>query len=75
MTNSAGTIWPHLAADTPITVEQRRASSPLAAAMYPSLTPQAKSRDDWRERDRQKLLEGLRQLNQKIDARLQREGK
>jgi hypothetical protein len=72
MANAAGQIWPHLKSDGP--PKQQRAQS-LSAAMYPSLTPQAKARDDWRERDRQSLLKGLRELNARIDARLAREGK
>jgi hypothetical protein len=42
----------------------------LAAAMYPSLTPQAKAWDEWRERDRQIVLKGLREANARADARL-----
>ena len=53
----------------------------LASAMWPSLSRETKQRqveqrraDDWRQQQRNSLLDGLRELNRKIDARLRREG-
>ena len=64
MTNTARTIWPHLADDIgPPKQQQQRASSPLAQSMYPSLSLQSKPRDTWQERYGEMV--GLR----KIDAR------
>jgi hypothetical protein len=43
--------------------------------MYPALSPEAKARDAWREREKQSLLRHLRETNRKIDERLAREGR
>jgi hypothetical protein len=62
--SAAGQIWPHLPSDEP-PKQQQRASS-LSAAMYPSLTPQAKAQNELREQRRQNLLQGLREARMKI---------
>lgn len=72
MTNAAGRIWPHLQTGDEPPKQQQRASSPLAAALYPSLVPQPKPPPN---PARESLLRGLRELNATIDARLQREGR
>jgi hypothetical protein len=63
----AGSIWPHLPRGTPSEVEQRRKPNSVAAAMFPSLSQPAKAEnqrwDEWRKRDRDNLLQGLRELN------------
>jgi hypothetical protein len=53
----------------------------LASLMYPALTRDAKAREatatQWRAEQKQRsamLLADLRELRQRIDARLQREG-
>jgi hypothetical protein len=54
----------------------------VAQAIFPHL-PSADPRvvreqrrvDDWRQQQRQSLLDSLRKLNAKIDARRQREGR
>jgi hypothetical protein len=75
---AAGQIWPHLRQGTPSEVEQRRTSS-VAAALFPSLSRSAKAEhqrwDEWRKRYRDNLLQGLRELNGKVDERLRREGR
>ena len=43
--------------------------------MWPSLSPEVKAADEKRRRNRQRLLKALDELNAKIDARLQREGR
>jgi hypothetical protein len=53
----------------------------LAQALYPNLPKdtravQQQQRDqDYRKQQRDALLEGLREVNRKIDARLAREGR
>jgi hypothetical protein len=69
--SAAAALYPHLKSDDPPKQAQRAQS--LSAAMYPALTQRAKAWAEWRERDRQSLLKGLRELNAKIDARLARE--
>ena len=71
--SAAEALYPHLRNDVGPARPPQQRTSLLAQAMYPALTPQAKPRNDWRERDRQSLLRGLRELNAKIDARLAKE--
>jgi hypothetical protein len=59
---------------------EQRKHDDLASAMYPALSREAKARDaaaaQWRAEQKTrtaKLLEGLRELNRKIDARMARE--
>ena len=66
-TSAAASQYPHLkSAERPV---QRSTNNSLAASMYPAHVPPVPNP----ARDR--LLAGLRELNSKIDARLQREGK
>lgn len=64
MASDAKTIWPHLPSDQP--QPKRAQSSSLSAAMYPTLTPQAKELDKARARDRERLLRNLRETRMKI---------
>jgi hypothetical protein len=59
-----------------------RPSPDLASAMYPSLSRAAKQReaeqrrvDDWRQQQRNFLLEALRETSRRIDARMRKEGR
>jgi hypothetical protein len=67
MTNTARTIWPHLRSDE--RSEQQQRPQTLSAAMYPGLSPEAKAWDEFRERDRAQLLQGLRDLNARLGSR------
>jgi hypothetical protein len=73
MPNSASQIWPHLQSGERREQQQREQS--LSAALYPSLTPQAKARQAAHSADRASLLRHLRELNARVDERLRREGK
>jgi hypothetical protein len=63
----ANSIWPHLPSSER-QPKQAQASS-LSAALYPSLTPQAKELDKARARDRERLLRDLRELNARLGRR------
>jgi hypothetical protein len=63
-----GSIWPHLPSGTPPIVQGRREPSSVAAAMYPRPQPKPPTNSD-----RESLLRGLKELNAKIDARMERE--
>jgi hypothetical protein len=70
--DTAASIWPHLAADRPAPRAQPRQPSPLAAALYPALVPKLPTPSN---PQRDILLRNLRALNARIDARLKREGR
>jgi hypothetical protein len=69
---AAQALFPHLRQGTPDPVEQQRPASSLAQSMFSSLAPKPKPPPNY---SRESLLRNLRELNAKIDARLQREGK
>jgi hypothetical protein len=66
--SAAGQIWPHLRQGTPEPVEQQqRTPNSVADAMYPR--PPKPPSNPYRD----SLLRGLRELNRKIDERMERE--
>jgi hypothetical protein len=67
MTNAANQIWPNLKSD--VRPKQQQRAQSLADALYPSLAPQVKAHDDWRERHRQSLLQGLRETTARLKGR------
>ena len=62
--NAAGQIWPHLPSAAREPVKQR--TKDLASLMYPSQTKEAKAAQAFRERDKQSLLRGLRELRERM---------
>jgi hypothetical protein len=65
---AAGQIWPHLpSAARP---ERAQTGPRLSEAMYPRPQPKPPTNSD-----RDSLLRGLRELNRKIDERMEREGR
>jgi hypothetical protein len=66
MPSPAQTIWPHLAKGEEMVEQVQAQPSPLAQAMYPRKT---KPTNPYRE----SLLRSLRELNARIDRRLQKE--
>jgi len=76
--SAAQALYGHLPSASREPVQQRTPN--IADAMWPSLSREAKAQeahrqrwDEWCKRQRDNLLQGLRELNQKIDARLARE--
>jgi hypothetical protein len=69
-TTAAGQIWRNLPSAEPEPQGQRQQPR-LAEALYPSLAPPKPSAYS----DRESLLRNLRELNARIDARLQKEGR
>jgi hypothetical protein len=65
---AAEALFPHLAHRDDPPKQQPRAQS-LADAMYPKLTQRQRAWDEWRERERQRLLKNLRETT----ARWQKE--
>jgi hypothetical protein len=49
-------IWPHLPSSLPEPKRVEAQPTSLANALYPSLSPQQKSWDEWRSHHRQSLL-------------------
>jgi len=67
MPNAARQIWPHLQSGERPERQQRGQS--LAATLWPSQTPEAKTQEAARKRDRDRLLRNLRELNARMRER------
>ena len=68
--SAAEALFPHLPHRDEAQSKRTEAQS-FADAMYPQLSHRQRAWDARRERERQSLLEGLRALNARLDARLQ----
>ena len=76
--SAAQALFGHLPSASREPVQQRQPN--IGDAMWPNLSREAKAQDaqrqrwdEWRKRQRDSVLRGLRELNRKIDARLARE--
>jgi hypothetical protein len=67
---AAAALWPNLPRGTPEPVQRSERNESVAAAMYPRPQPKPPTNSD-----RESLLRGLRELNRKIDERMEREGR
>jgi hypothetical protein len=65
--SAAEAIYGHLPSSTQAPKQQ--AQPALGNAMWPSLSPQAKELDKARAKDRQRLLNELRELNSKLERK------
>jgi hypothetical protein len=60
--SAAQALYPHLRQGTPKPVEQRRTGS-IADAIFPGLSREAKAREAFAKRNRDNLLQALREAN------------
>ena len=73
--SASAALYPHLPSQSADVTKRDDRKQTLGGAMWPSLSPEVKAADEKRRRNRQRLLKALDELNAKIDARLQREGR